>query len=147
MSLEAGSFLTVMEPNTGSQRCADQIANYLSKFTGFVRDGKYGPYVAHAKVNATLPKGMDPQSVTMELATAMIAEKGGGKAKPGGRSAKAPARGAAKAAPKATEAQGGGQTEGGFEDHGQDGVEGLRQGLINPVSICKDVPEIRAHPF
>ena len=33
-----------------------------------VRDGKYGPYVNWDKVNATLPKGKDPQSVTVEEA-------------------------------------------------------------------------------
>ncbi|MEP9373138.1 type I DNA topoisomerase [Mesorhizobium sp. KR1-2] len=47
-----------------------------------VRDGKYGPYVNFGKVNATLPKGKDPTSVTMEDALALIAEKeakGGGK--------------------------------------------------------------------
>ena len=47
-----------------------------------VRDGKYGPYVNFGKVNATLPKGKDPQSVTIEDALALIAEKeakGGGK--------------------------------------------------------------------
>lgn len=42
-----------------------------------VRDGRYGPYVNWGKVNATLPKGMDPQSVTMEQAMALIIEKGG----------------------------------------------------------------------
>ena len=40
-----------------------------------VRDGKYGPYVNHGKVNATLPKGKDPASVTLDEAIAMIAEK------------------------------------------------------------------------
>jgi DNA topoisomerase-1 len=48
-----------------------------------VRDGKYGPYVNHEKINATLPKGKDPMSVTLEDAVALIAEKaakgGGGK--------------------------------------------------------------------
>ena len=46
-----------------------------------VRDGRYGAYVNFGKVNATLPKGKDPQSVTMEDAVALIAEKearGGG---------------------------------------------------------------------
>src|SRR5690606_29237301 len=47
-----------------------------------VRDGRYGPYVNFGKVNATLPKGKDPASVTMEEALALVAErieKGGGK--------------------------------------------------------------------
>ena len=40
-----------------------------------VRDGRYGPYVNWEKVNATLPKGKDPQSVTLEEALALIAER------------------------------------------------------------------------
>jgi DNA topoisomerase I len=40
-----------------------------------VRDGKYGPYVNWEKVNATLPKGKDPQSVTMEEAITLITER------------------------------------------------------------------------
>lgn len=58
-----------------------------------VRDGKYGPYVNWGKINATLPKGLDPQSVTMEQAMAFIIEKGGktpsAKAKPKKAAAKA----------------------------------------------------------
>jgi DNA topoisomerase-1 len=55
-----------------------------------VRDGKYGPYVNWGKVNATLPKGKDPASVTVEEALALIAAKagsdsGGGKKKPARR--------------------------------------------------------------
>lgn len=58
-----------------------------------VRDGKYGPYVNWAKVNATLPKGTDPQAITVEEALALIAAKAG---KPStGKATKA------KAAPKA----------------------------------------------
>jgi DNA topoisomerase-1 len=47
-----------------------------------VRDGRYGPYVNWGKVNATLPKGKEPMSVTVEEAFALIAAKagkGGGK--------------------------------------------------------------------
>ncbi len=42
-----------------------------------VRDGKYGPYINHGKTNATLPKGKDPQSVTLEEALVLITEKAG----------------------------------------------------------------------
>ncbi|MBB5277648.1 DNA topoisomerase-1 [Rhizobium rosettiformans] len=59
-----------------------------------VRDGRYGPYVNWGKVNATLPKGKDPQSVTVEEALVLIAERaakdGGGKTK----AKKAPAKAA-----------------------------------------------------
>ncbi|GHD09042.1 type I DNA topoisomerase [Tianweitania populi] len=66
-----------------------------------VREGRYGPYVNFGKVNATLPKGKDPASVTVEEAVALIAAKGG--AAPAARK-KAPARKAAApaAAKKAT---------------------------------------------
>ena len=62
-----------------------------------VREGRYGPYVHHGKVNATLPKGKEPLSVTVEEALALIAEKAG---KSGGT--KAPAK---KAATKKTTAK------------------------------------------
>ena len=71
-----------------------------------VREGRYGPYVNHAKVNATLPKDVDPQSVTLEQALELIAAKAG-KKKPAAKkktaakkkaapTRKAPARKAAK---------------------------------------------------
>ncbi|MCT4655367.1 MAG: type I DNA topoisomerase [Cohaesibacter sp.] len=40
-----------------------------------VKDGRYGPYVNHGKINATLPKDTDPQSVTVEQALELIAAK------------------------------------------------------------------------
>ncbi|PBB25570.1 MULTISPECIES: type I DNA topoisomerase [unclassified Mesorhizobium] len=69
-----------------------------------VRDGKYGPYVNFGKVNATLPKGKDPQSVTIEDALALIAEKeakgGGGGKKPFRKAAAAKAPAVKKTAAK-----------------------------------------------
>ncbi|KKB09510.1 type I DNA topoisomerase [Devosia chinhatensis] len=59
-----------------------------------VRAGRYGPYVNQGKVNATLPKDVKPEEVTLEQAIAMIAAKaeaGGGKKK-----AAAPKKAAAK---------------------------------------------------
>lgn len=59
-----------------------------------VRDGRFGPYVNWGKVNATLPKGKDPQSINVEEALLLIAERaakdGGGKTK----AKKAPAKAA-----------------------------------------------------
>ena len=42
-----------------------------------VRDGRYGPYVNHGKVNATLPKDTKPEEVTLEQAVEMITAKAG----------------------------------------------------------------------
>jgi DNA topoisomerase-1 len=40
-----------------------------------VCSGRYGPYVRHGKINATLPKDVTPEAVTLEEALAMIAAK------------------------------------------------------------------------
>ena len=45
-------------------------------------DGRYGPYVNHKRLNASLPKGTDRQRVSLEQALGWLAErakKGGGK--------------------------------------------------------------------
>jgi DNA topoisomerase-1 len=42
-----------------------------------VRSGRYGPYVNHGKVNATLPRNMNPEGVTLEQALQLLAEKAG----------------------------------------------------------------------
>ena len=42
-----------------------------------VMPGKYGPYVKWGKVNATLPKELAPETVTLEEALAVVAEKAG----------------------------------------------------------------------
>ena len=40
-----------------------------------IYDGRYGPYVKHGKTNASLPKGVGVNEVTMEQALALLAEK------------------------------------------------------------------------
>ncbi len=40
-----------------------------------VLDGKYGPYVKHAKINVTLPKSVKPEEMTIEQAVELIAVK------------------------------------------------------------------------
>ncbi len=61
-----------------------------------VMAGRFGPYVKCGKINATLPKGTEPESLTLEAALELVAAKAaaGGK-KPAAK--KAPAK---KAAPK-----------------------------------------------
>ena len=62
-----------------------------------VKDGRYGPYVNHGKINATLPKDKEPTSVTLEEAVEMITAKAakGGK-KPAKKKAAAKKKPAAK---------------------------------------------------
>ena len=52
-----------------------------------LHDGRYGPYVKHGKVNATLPKGTAPESMTIEQAVALIDAKAGTGARPKARAA------------------------------------------------------------
>ncbi|WP_333794032.1 type I DNA topoisomerase [Hyphomicrobium sp.] len=59
-----------------------------------VLEGRYGPYVNHGKTNATIPKGTEPASLTLDEAVRLLQER---MAKSGG---KKPARKAA-AKPKA----------------------------------------------
>ncbi|WP_158806850.1 type I DNA topoisomerase [Beijerinckia sp. L45] len=40
-----------------------------------IKAGKYGPYVNHGKVNATLPKEVDPTTLTLEGAVALLTAK------------------------------------------------------------------------
>ena len=58
-----------------------------------LRDGRYGAYVSHGKVNATIPKGTALDTVTLEDAIRWIDDKGGPDKK---LTRKAPKKGAAK---------------------------------------------------
>mgnify|MGYP002777812297 CR=1 FL=1 len=73
-----------------------------------VMPGRFGPYVKWGKVNATVPKGLDPESLTLDQAVALVDARAGEapkgrraapKAAPKAKAAVKPAK--AKAAPKA----------------------------------------------
>ncbi len=65
-----------------------------------VMNGRFGPYIKHGSTNANVPRGKDPQEVTLEEAVALIAER----AAKGGGGKKKPAKKAATAKPKAEKA-------------------------------------------
>jgi DNA topoisomerase-1 len=62
--------------------------------------GRFGPYIKHEDTNANVPRGKDPQDVTLEEAVSLIAER---EAK-GGGAKKKPVRKAAAAKPAAKSA-------------------------------------------
>ena len=52
-------------------------------------DGRYGPYVKHKRTNASIPKNVAPESVSMDEAVELLAKKAAGKGKKkGGRKKK-----------------------------------------------------------
>jgi DNA topoisomerase I len=60
-----------------------------------VKNGRYGPYVSHDGINATLPSDMMPDTITLEQAVGLLdarAARGGGKKTPKTSVAKAPAK-------------------------------------------------------
>ncbi len=73
-----------------------------------VHAGRYGPYVKWGKINATLPKGKEPEQVTQEEALALIAakaEKSGGAKKAGAKKASTKKASSKKAAPRKSTAK------------------------------------------
>ncbi|WP_159729320.1 type I DNA topoisomerase [Methylosinus sp. Ce-a6] len=50
-----------------------------------VKSGRFGPYVNWGKINATLPKGTDPASLTVQQAIDLLAAKANGAASAGGK--------------------------------------------------------------
>ncbi|MFP5449940.1 MAG: topoisomerase C-terminal repeat-containing protein, partial [Alphaproteobacteria bacterium] len=69
--------------------------------------GRFGPYIKHGSTNANIPRGGDPQEVTLEQAVALLAEreaKGGTKKKPVRKAAAKPKAEKAEKAPAAKKA-------------------------------------------
>ncbi len=69
-----------------------------------VRPGRFGPYVNYAKINATLPKGTDPEAITLEEALVLIAAKADAAPSAKKTTRKAPAKKAASSKEKAEKA-------------------------------------------
>jgi len=53
-----------------------------------VWEGRYGPYVKHQKINASLPKGREIDSITLDEAVELLKERAAKKKKPAKRRAK-----------------------------------------------------------
>ncbi len=67
-----------------------------------VFEGRYGPYVKHGKINATIPDGRDPAEITLAEAVELIAAraaKAGAKKKPAAKKKATPKKTTAKKAP------------------------------------------------
>ena len=102
----------IAEKAASSSRRGPQVLKELGEHPGEggpvkLMDGRYGPYVNHGKVNATLPKGTDPETVSLDQAIALIAAKADSKKKKPAKakktasaSSKKKTTKAAKAAPK-----------------------------------------------
>jgi DNA topoisomerase I len=58
-----------------------------------LRAGRFGPYVSHGKINATIPRSRDPETLTLEEAVSLIAAKA--EAGGGGKPARKPTKAAA----------------------------------------------------
>lgn len=63
-----------------------------------VHDGKYGPYVKNGALNATIPKSLGPEGVTLDQAVELLAARA---AKVGAKAGKGASKNAGEAKPKA----------------------------------------------
>jgi DNA topoisomerase I len=71
----AGAVTLLAAANTGPAPIADLGAHPSGEGRVEVYAGRYGPYVQHAKVRATIPKSIEPESLTIDEALGLLAEK------------------------------------------------------------------------
>jgi len=93
---QAGAVELIAQVNTGPAPIADLGEHPSGEGRVEVCDGRYGPYVQHKKIRATLPKSIAPEELTFEEAIGLLAEK---EAKGSPTKAKAPKKAVAKKAP------------------------------------------------
>jgi DNA topoisomerase-1 len=68
------------QPRFGAKRAAAAALKEFGELPGAagpvkVMSGRYGPYITDGETNATLPKGTNPEELTAETATALLAAK------------------------------------------------------------------------
>ena len=71
----AGAVALLAAANTGPAPIADLGAHPSGEGRVEIYAGRYGPYVQHAKVRATIPKSIEPEELTMDEAIGLLAEK------------------------------------------------------------------------
>lgn len=71
----AGAVALLAAANTGPAPIADLGAHPSGEGRVEIYAGRYGPYVQHAKIRATLPKSIVPEELTLEEALALLTEK------------------------------------------------------------------------
>ena len=70
-----GAVTLLAAANTGPAPLADLGAHPSGEGRVEIFAGRYGPYVQHAKVRATIPKSVEPETLTMDEALGLLAEK------------------------------------------------------------------------
>jgi DNA topoisomerase-1 len=103
IDLEGALTVLATEKKGGWRRSAPKVLRELGKNPEGTEikmlEGRYGPYVTDGEINASVPKGAEPESVTLEQALELIkirAEKGPRRKKKAKKKAKKTAKKAAK---------------------------------------------------
>ncbi len=71
----AGATTLIAQAYAGPAPIADLGAHPSGEGRVEVFDGRYGPYVQHAKIRATLPKSITPEELTFDQAITLLEEK------------------------------------------------------------------------
>ena len=76
LSIERAVEILATEKTKAGTRVIKELGiDPKTKVTIEIKDGRYGAYVTDGKINATLTKGTDPNTLTLETAIQLIADK------------------------------------------------------------------------